>query len=118
VVRRARTAAAIAGLLDEMAADDPQRAVLEARASRYVGECGCKLGSVFLAVASIVVPVLIGFRGDVSVGVVVVGVLAVFASSVVGKVLGLLIALVRLMFLHASLSRRVGVARAGYVELH
>jgi hypothetical protein len=117
-VRRTRIAIAVEGLLAEMAAGDPERAALEVRASRYAGECGCKLGSIFLAVSLIAVPVFVGVRGDVGAGTVVVGVLAVFASSLLGKVAGLLLARARLALLHVSLVRKLGQARAGYVELH
>jgi hypothetical protein len=112
------SARAVERLLAELPAGDPERAALQARANRYAGECGCKAGSVAMALALVLTPAVIAVRGEFGLLTLVVGVGAVFAAAVAGKAAGLLLARVRLALLRVSLARRVERGRPGLVELH
>jgi hypothetical protein len=109
---------AIDALLARLPADDPERATLQARAVAYSAECGCKLGATFLAGALVLAVVYLALAGP---GLLTCGVALafVFIATIVGKLIGLLVASVKLSFLRWSLSRRLRSERySAHVHVH
>jgi hypothetical protein len=115
------TRSAIAPLVDHLLAhvprDDPERAELVSRARKYSRDCGCAMGGAFLGVAVLLTIAYLTATLDVSVRSLVAGAVCVFAATVVGKLIGLLLAWVRLVVLYRSLSRRRRAA-ADHVYVH
>ena len=83
------------------------------RAARYRRDCGCPVGAAFL-VASLAVAVAFVARAPAGgIGAlltqVVVALLFVFVAGVVGKLLGIAVARIRLALLCRSLAKRFAV---------
>ena len=90
--------------------DDPERAALQARARKYGRECGCALGGAFATAALVGAAVYLA-AGHLGVATAAASVLLVFVAAGSGKLLGLLLASLRLVLLRRSLVRRL--ARQG-----
>jgi hypothetical protein len=89
--------------------------VLHRRARGYSRDCGCSAGAAFLAVAIGAIAAYVALTGDMRVRTAVVAVGVVFAAAAGGKLAGLLVASVRLAWLHRSLARRLRVV---HVDVH
>jgi hypothetical protein len=116
------TRSGIAALVDDLLAhvprDDPERAELVARARKYSRDCGCAIGGAFLGAALLLALAYLAATQDVSVRSLVGGPLGVFVATVVGKLIGLLLAWVRLVVLYRSLARGLRRAAADHVYVH
>lgn len=118
---RARTLVAVEGLLARLPQDYPKGAILRSRAAGYAGDCGCKIGALYLAAALVVVPVVIVVYGTFEIETILIGVLSVFTALGLGKATGILLAWGRLAGLRLSLARAVRRTETGdgsRVELH
>jgi hypothetical protein len=104
---RSRTALAVDDLLARVSPDDPERIELAARARKHSRDCGCAMGGAFLAIATLLALAYFAATLDVSVRGVFAGVLFVLVATLLGKLIGLLLAWVRLARLYRSLSRRL-----------
>ena len=135
MVRRARTDVAatffrgfpwtrsvIATLVDDLltgiSRDDPERFELVARARKHSRDCGCAMGGAFLGVAVLLTLVYVAATLEVSVRGVFAGALFVVVAALLGKLIGLLLAWVKLVVLYRSLSRRSQRAATGHVYVH
>lgn len=114
----ARTSAAIGELATQLGLDPSERAEVHARMDRYNRDCGCALGGVFTVAALLTVVVYIAVTAAFAIGVIGAGIAFVFASSLLGKVLGLAVAAVRLGLLRRSLSRRARLRGESHVYVH
>jgi hypothetical protein len=102
----ARASAAIDELAAQLALEPSERADVDVRVARYNRECGCALGGVFMVAAFVAVFAYIAVTGALTIGVFGASIAFVLVSSLLGKVLGLAVASVRLELLRRSLSRR------------
>lgn len=89
--------------------------MLHRRARGYSRDCGCAAGAAFLAVAILAMVTYVAATGDLRVWTALVALGVVFAASAAGKLAGLLVASVRLAWLHRSLTRRLRVV---HVDVH
>ena len=100
----ARRADALASQLPDT---DPDKASVRARIARLGSECGCAAGGAFLIAASLLVVLYAVLFDRLSVRTVVLGAGFVFVSSVLGKLAGILTAVVRLAVLRRRVADRV-----------
>ena len=117
-----RTRSGIASLVDDLLAlisrDDPERVELVARARKHSRDCGCAMGGAFLGIAVLLTLGYLAATPDVSARSVLAGALFVVITTLLGKLLGLLLAWVKLVVLYRSLSRRLGRGGTDHVYLH
>jgi len=115
----ARTSSAIGELVAQLALEPAERADVQARMTRYNRECGCAMGGAFMVAALLAVLLYIAVTAAFAIGVIGAGIAFVLISSLLGKVLGLTVASVRLELLRRSLSRRVRrIWRKSHVYVH
>jgi hypothetical protein len=115
----ARTSAAIEELMAQLVLGPSERSEVQVRMARYNRECGCALGGVFMVAALLTVLVYIVVTASLSIGVFGIGIAFVLVSSLTGKVLGLVMASVRLELLRRTLSRRARrLRRESHVHMY
>ena len=102
--RTARQADALARRLPDT---DPDKAAVRVRISRLGTECGCSSGGAFLIAAGLSFAAYAILFGELSVRLVVLGVVFVFVSSMLGKLAGILSAVARLAVLRRRLAGRI-----------
>lgn len=102
--RAAGRADAVARLLPDT---DPSKATDRARIARLGNECGCAMGGAFLIAASLLFAGYAVVFGELGVRLVVFGVVFVFVASMLGKLIGILIAIARLGVIRRGLAGRV-----------
>jgi hypothetical protein len=103
---RARTVRRVEDGLARLAPDDPDRAELAVRARSYARDCGCAMSGVFLGAALLLTIAFFAATRSVDLRSLTAAVLFVFVATLLGKLLGLLLAWVRLVALARSLTRR------------
>lgn len=112
----------LARRVDELATTlppgDPRRAESRARIATLAGECGCTLGGVFLAVAFLLAVAYFGAGGRLAPGPVLLALGLVLAATLLGKLVGLGVARLRLLALRRSLLRRLASPEVRHVHLH
>jgi len=106
---------AIAAQLPE---SDPRIVEIRSRMASLANECGCTMGGTFFAaaVALAVTYFLIAGRPDLGSGLLAIG--FVFVASVVGKLVGLSVARIRLLWLRRVLTARLASVEVSHVHLH
>lgn len=102
--KAARRADTLARLLPDT---DPGKATARASIARLGNECGCAMGGAFLIAASLLVTAYATFFGELGVQLVMLGVGFVFGASMLGKLIGILIAVARLAVIRRRLGRHV-----------
>jgi len=105
-------------LLVDISRDDPERVELVARARKHSRDCGCSMGAAFLGVAVLLTLAYLAATLEVSVRGVFAGALFVVVATLLGKLIGLLLAWVKLVVLYRSLLRRSQRAAAGHVYVY
>lgn len=90
---------AIEQVLQALPADGEERRIRLARARAYAAECGCSLAGVFLLLSAALVALYGIISGSLSRADALVGTLVVFGASIVGKLLGIGVARLRLALL-------------------
>lgn len=115
-----RTARTVDGLLARLPSDDPERPALEARASGYARACGCSTGALFLVASTIVAAVYFAAGGELAFQTVLASIGFVVAASLLGKLVGLAAATLRLRLLGRSIDRRLRRQEGplGHVHVH
>lgn len=107
---------AINALLGRLPAEDPERAKLQARAESYAGDCGCKIGAAFLSCSLLLTIVYLAIRGPLIISVsgplgfvfALAGAAAfIFGAAIAGKILGLLVASLKMASLKRFLLKRL-----------
>lgn len=92
--------------------EDARKAWLQAGIRRQRAACGCELGSLFLIVATVAYLACVGFgvANWSAAGTLWRGIVFVLSSAVIGKLLGLAYAGVRLHQLRRALRREFGTS--------
>ena len=103
--KAARQSDALASQLPDT---DPDKASIRARIARLGHECGCAAGGTFLVAATLLFVVYAALLGELDVRLVVLGAAFIFVSTMLGKLAGILTAVVRLAVLRRQLAHRVG----------
>jgi hypothetical protein len=96
----------------------PEIDELRARLASLASECGCTMGGVFLAIAVALAVVYFLVRGGFGVqsGLAALGL--VFLASVIGKLIGLGAARIRMARLRRILAARLSAMEAHHVHVH
>ena len=115
---RDKTAQVIERLLASFPREPPDANAIRARTERYVNECGCAAGGSFLILAALaaLVAVLVSHSWRLPVALSCLAVIV--AASIVGKMIGIVIAMVRLQLLRRRLHRRIMAMGVPDVHLH
>ena len=103
--KAARQSDALASQLPDT---DPDKASIRARIARLGHECGCAAGGTFLVAATLLFVVYAALLGELDVRLVVLGAAFIFVSTMLGKLAGILTAVVRLEA--PQVSRRILVS--------
>lgn len=98
--KAARRADELAKLLADT---DPGKATTRATIARLGSECGCAMGGVFLVGASLLVAAYAVVFGEFGGRLVVLGIAFVLVASMLGKLTGVLTAVVRLALIRRRL---------------
>jgi hypothetical protein len=107
------------GLIARLPPDDPDKEVLQARAARYGRACGCSAGAFFLTAATLLVAAYFAFAGDLGVLSALAGLGVVVAATIVGKLVGMSLATLRMGMLRRSVDRRLRRhGGPGHVHVH
>jgi hypothetical protein len=97
---------------------DPRKAELRARIARLSGECGCRMSGIFLlGAAGLTVAYLLALR-ELSLGSALLAFAFVFAMGLLGKLVGLGVAQLRLLAVRRSVLRRLSAGEVRDVQLH
>lgn len=114
-----RTTRTVDALLARLPSDDPEKPALQARASGYSRACGCSTGALFLVASTILAAVYFAAGGELAVRTVLAGIGFVLAASLLGKIVGLATATLRLRLLGRSIDRRLRhEGPLGHVHVH
>jgi VIT1/CCC1 family predicted Fe2+/Mn2+ transporter len=115
----ARTNSAVEQLVVELGMRDPQRSAVYSAVGKYNRECGCTLGGLGFVGALVSVAAYAALTHAVSLAAIGAEIALVFTAAIAGKIVGLLVASLRLGWLRRSLARRVArLPRRGHVCLH
>ena len=115
---RRETAMAIEKLLARFPGEPPDAVSVRARVQRYVNECGCAAGGIFLVVAVPAALAALIVTGSWRLPVALWSLFAVGAAPVAGKLTGIAVAMLRLQLLRRRLQRRVLALEVTDVHLH
>lgn len=97
---------------------DPRKAELRSRIAILSGECGCRMAGAFLVGATaLTVAYFVAVRRP-SPGSALLAVGFVLAMSLLGKLVGLSVARIRLLALRRSVLRRLSSREVRHVHLH
>lgn len=105
-------------LAAQLPESDPRIGESRSRIASLANECGCTMGGTFFAaaVAVSVTYFLIAGAPDLGSGLLAIG--FVFVASVVGKLVGLSVARIRLLWLRRVLTARLASVEVSRVHLH
>ena len=111
----ARSVDALAALLPDA---DPRKAAFRSRIATLSQECGCTMGGVFFAGASVLAVAFFIATGQVSIGSGLLAIGFVFGASLFGKLVGLSAARIKLLALRSALTTRLSSLEVDHVHLH
>ena len=102
---------------DERSAE-PRVDELRARLATLAGECGCTMGGIFLAIALVVAVLYFLAKGGLGLqsGLAALGL--VFLASIIGKLVGIGAARLRMARLRRILAARLTAVEASHVHVH
>jgi hypothetical protein len=115
---RRETAVEIGRLLASFPHEPPDADSVRARADRYVDECGCAAGGIFLIIVALATPVALFVSHSWSLPAILWFLFAVVTAPMVGKLTGIAFAILRLQSLRRQLQRRVLAVEVANVHLH
>jgi hypothetical protein len=113
-----RTARTVDGLIARLPPDDPVTSALQARAARYGRACGCSTGALFLVVSALLVVAYFAAGGEPDVLTAVAGLGFVAVATIVGKLVGMSLATLRLRLLRRTIDRRLRRLQRGLGHVH
>lgn len=113
-----RLASSVDALAAQLSDTDTRRAELRSRIATLGRECGCTMGGVFFAVAAMLTIAYFLATGLPSVGSGLLAIGFVFAASLLGKLVGLGVARIRLLALRHALTSRLSSLEVEHVHLH
>ena len=106
------------GLAAQLPNVDPRKAELRSRIAILSDECGCRMSGVFLlGAAGLAVAYLLAVR-ELSPGSALLAFAFVFAMGLLGKLVGLSVARLRLLAVRRSVLRRLSAGEVRDVQLH
>ena len=85
-------------LLDTLEIGNAEKSFYKERANKYSKECGCSMGGIFLAVASVLTVFYLCFI-NFSIPLLLKAIIFLFVFSVTGKIAGILMGRIRLLLL-------------------
>ena len=115
---RRKTGIAIEGILASFPDEPPDAVLVRAHVRRYVNECGCAAGGIFLVLAAVAVLITLIVTDSWRLPLLLGSTLAIVAASIVGKMTGIAIAALRLHSLRRRLRRRVLALGVTDVHVH
>ena len=104
IARAARGADRLAARLPDTA---PDKAAIRAKIARLAGECGCAMGGVFLIAASVIAATYSVAVSEPSIRLLLLSAPFVFVGALLGKLTGVMLAVVRLTVLRRRLAARL-----------
>jgi hypothetical protein len=110
--------AEVDALLRRLPDGDSYKASAQKRAAGFDHECGCAMGGIFLIAAAVLAAGYLLLNQHVTIGTLPAAAGFVFASAIAGKLIGLLVARIRISLLHREVSVRVAKVEAGHVYLY
>lgn len=115
---RRKTGIVIEGILASFPDEPPDAVSVRARVQRYVNECGCSTGGIFLVLAAVAVLIALIVTDSWRLPVLLGSMLTIVTASIVGKMTGIAIAALRLHRLRRRLCRRVLALGGTDVHVH
>jgi VIT1/CCC1 family predicted Fe2+/Mn2+ transporter len=113
-----RTARAVDGLIARLPPDDPEREALQAQAARYGRACGCSVGGLFLVASALLVVAYFAAVGELGVRSGLAGLAFVLVATIVGKLVGISLATLRLRLFRRSIDRKLRSLQGGLGHVH
>jgi hypothetical protein len=113
-----QTATTVDGLIARLPPDDPEKGAFQARAARYGRACGCAVGAFFLAFSALLVVTYFAAGGEFGVLSGLAGLAFVVVATIVGKLVGMSLATLRLRLLRRSIDRRLSRLQGGLGHVH
>jgi hypothetical protein len=113
---RRKTGIVIEGILASFPDEPPDAVSVRVRVHRYVNECGCSAGGIFLVLAAVAVLVALTVTDSWRLPVLLLSMFAIATASIVGKMTGIAIASLRLHRLRRGLQRRI--LSLGITDVH
>jgi hypothetical protein len=110
--------AEVDALLRRLPEGDPYKVSAQKRAATFDHECGCAIGGTFLIAAAVLAAGYLLLNQHVTIGTLLAAAGFVFAAAIAGKLIGILVARIRMRLLHREVSVRIAKVEAGYVYLH
>jgi len=115
---RSHIALLVNDLLTLMPAEAVETRALKTRANAYLRDCGCAVGGVFLGGALLLTPPYILATTGLGFRTAMASAIFVLFAALVGKLVGLLFAWVKLGLLYRSLSKNLKRAAPDHVYVH
>jgi hypothetical protein len=97
---------------------DPGIAELRSRVASLASDCGCSMGGIFLAAALTGAAIYFLIAGGLGLSSGLLALAFVFAASVIGKLVGLAVARIRMLRLRRMLAARLASLEGSHVHLH
>jgi hypothetical protein len=111
-------AAHIDAMASRLPEGDPRKAEIRSLLATLADECGCEMGGIFFTTATIAAVAYFVMAGPPSAASGLLGIGFVFGASVLGKLVGLTVARVRLGRLRGVIGARLSLVEAGHVDVH
>jgi hypothetical protein len=108
----------IEALLRRLPDGDSYKVTAQKRAAAFDHECGCALGARFLIAAAILAAGYLLLNQHLTFGTLLAAGGFVLAAAIAGKMIGMLVARIRMRLLHREVSVRIAKIEAGHVYLH
>jgi hypothetical protein len=97
---------------------DPRSSEIQSRIARLASDCGCAMGGVFSTVTLVAVTVYFLGIGPLDWSSGMSAIALVFVSSLLGKLFGLLVARIRILWLRRLLETRRESVEVSHVHMH
>lgn len=118
VARTITLASSVDALAAQLPDGDPRKAEFRSRTATLAQECGCTMGGVFFVGASVLAVASFIAAGQLSIGSGLLSIGFVFAAALLGKLVGLGLARIRLLALRHALTTRLSSSEVDHVQLH
>lgn len=110
--------AEVDALLRRLPDGDSYKASAQKRAAALDHECGCAIGGRFLIVAAILAAGYVLSNQHLTIGTLLAAAGFVFAAAIAGKLIGMVVARIRMRLLHREVSVRIRKVEASHVYVH
>jgi len=110
--------AEVDALLRRLPDGDSYKVSAQKRVAAFDHECGCAMGGRFLIAAAVLAAGRLLSIPHITIGSLLATAASVFAAAIAGKLLGMLVARIRMRLLHREMSVRIVKLEARHVYLH